>query len=99
MIVVRDKFTGSNVFMLADGTVDEDAMLGYLRNKDPALAELPTVWQNFALAIKIKDWRCRSTGEDGAGDSEHHVLIRCAPPMKPALVRPFVCGVFHVLVG
>lgn len=91
MIVVRDKFTGSDVFMLPDGTVDEDAMLGYLRNKDPSLTELPTVWQYFALAMKIKDWRCRSTGEDGAGDSEHRALIRSAPPVKPALIRPCVC--------
>ena len=63
------KLTGAPTFIAADGTVDEDAMLEYFRNKDDTLTSLPAKWTFFALSYGIADWRVRVTGGGGSGTS------------------------------
>ena len=58
------KLTGAPTFIAADGTVDEDAMLEYFRNKDDSLTSLPAKWTFFALSYGIVNAnpRVRYTG-------------------------------------
>jgi hypothetical protein len=69
LVQTLQKLTGAPTFIAADGTVDEDAMLEYFRNKDDSLTSLPAKWTFFALSYGIADWRVRVTGGGGSGTS------------------------------
>ncbi len=65
LIATVQRWTGCATVLREDNSVDEAALFERLTPPE----RLQEKWLTFAQAYRIPDWRCRATGEGGAGSA------------------------------